>query len=180
MREHIHQARTPNEIFTERVETKDELLPDGDYYGQAFILVNTVAIPTSPDYGRREFRIELTITDGAHRGKIASHGRVVLPHYLANVPPMDCGVELKNWRGKVKNYFKQTDVILAKCGIDTSNSDKTYLVKQIANTNRLKPIVKFNVTNGISRIINLVDYQVSADLFSELECIPDGNDAPFS
>jgi len=106
MREHLHQTRTPNEISTERLEAKYEVLPDGDYTGETFVLIDAVADHSSPDYGRREFRIELAITDGPHRGKIASYGRVVLPHYLANVPPMDCEVELKNWRGKVKNYFK--------------------------------------------------------------------------
>lgn len=179
MPEHTRQTRTPNEISTERFETKCEVLPDGEYIGRALVLIDVVANQLSPDYGRREFRMELAITDGPHRGKIASYGRVVLPHYLANVPPMDCGVELKNWRGKVKNYLKQTDVILAKCGIDTSNPDKTSLVKEIANNNRLKPIVKFNVINGVPRVINVIDYTVAAVMFSGDEYIPDGNDALF-
>lgn len=179
MREQTRQTRTLNEIFTERFETKYEGIPDGDYIGHAFILVNTVADPASPDYGRREFQVGLKVTDGPQRGKITSYRRVVLPHYLANMPPMDCTDELKRWRGNVKNYFRQTDTILTKCGVDTSNSDKTYLVKQIAKTNRLKPIVKFNITNGVSRIIKLIDYLVAANIFSEDEPIPDGNDASF-
>ena len=171
-------SRTPNEISPELFETKYEGLPDGDYIGQAFILVSIVADPKSPNYGRREFQVEFTVIDGPDKSKIVSSSRVVLPHYLPNVPSTDYPNELKKWRGDVKNYFKQTDVMLVKFGIDTSIIDKTYIVKQIAMTNRLEPIVKFSVTNGAPRIINLISYQVDADIFSGLECIPDGNDAP--
>jgi hypothetical protein len=154
------------------------VLPNDDYIGQAFILVDKVARQTSLNYGRGEFRIELTVIDGPYRGKIASFNRIFLPHYLANIPPMDYAHELKEWRGNVKNYFRQTDAILKKCGIDTSHCYKTYLVEEIANNNRLKPIVKFNVMNGVMRIVSLIDYSVAADMFSEDERIPDGNDAP--
>ncbi|HEV7642808.1 MAG TPA: hypothetical protein VGO50_02595 [Pyrinomonadaceae bacterium] len=158
---------------------KYQILPDGDYTGQAFILTDIVGSQTSLDYGRREFIIELTVTDGPHRGEITSKHRITLPHYLANIPPRECASELKEWKGKVKNYFKQTNEILAKCGVNTTNSDKAYLIKKIANNNRLKPIVKFKVTNGVPKIINTMDYAFAVDIFSGDERIPDGNDAPF-
>lgn len=175
----MHKIVKPNRLFTDLVENNHQILPDGEYMGQALILVDAVTDATSPNYGRREFRIELTVTEGRHKGKTVPSSRVILPYNLANMPPTGFLNELKKWRGTVKNYLRQTDAILAKCGVDTSCSDKTYLVKEIAKTNRLKPIVKFNITNGIPRIVSLIGYSVTADTFSEDEPNPGGNDAPF-
>jgi hypothetical protein len=178
MRETAHTTTTSKEMYTKQFETENEILPDGDYTAQAFILVDTVGSQMSLDYGRREFRIELTVTHGPHRGEITSISRIILPHYLANIPPMNCTSELKEWKGSTKNYLKQTDAILAKCGIDTLNSDKAYLIKNIANNNALRPIVKFKVSNGVPQIINVIGYAVAVDIFSDDGNIPDGNDVP--
>lgn len=170
----------PRRLVTERVENGNQILPNNNYTGRAFILVDLVSDPLSPDYGRREFRIELTVTEGRHKGKTVHSSRAVLPYYLANMPPTGSVSELKKWKGAVKNYFRQTDAVLAKCGVDISNSDKTQLVTEIAKTNKLKPIVKFNVANGIARVVNLINFSVTPNAFAENEPIPDGNDAPFN
>lgn len=179
MRDELKTTRKKSETFTEPLFTNSENLRDGTYTGEVHILVEVVANPTSPNYGRREFRIHLTVTTGRHSGKTVLNSRVVLPHYLANMPPMGDQNKLKKWKGNIKNYLKQTDTILAKCGVDTSCSDKASLAEDIAKANRLKPIVKFKIRNGIPRIVSLIDYIVTLDTCSEDEPIPDGSDAPF-
>ena len=177
----MRNERAKEEAVKPATGKKFENLPDGDYVGRVFIQPDKVSGATSPNYGRSKYVLKLTVTtEGPFKGKMAYNHRVILPHYLATQPPAGAKEELEKWKGDVKNYFRMTDTILAKCGVDVSGDDRTLFAKRIAENNRRNPIVQFTMKGGQPYVNHLVNGQPDGDdfLFSDEEP-PDGNDVQF-
>ena len=77
-------------------------MPAGLYQGRVYIAVNTVSNPESPNYGRKKYEIQITVTEGEHKGKMAYNHRVILPGYLGNKPPETDAKDLAAWQQRVK------------------------------------------------------------------------------
>lgn len=155
-----------------------KILPDGSYLGRVFIYPEKADNPDSLNYGRTMYVFELSIVDENFNDKIVRLPRVLLPHYLANKPPESDAQAIKTWRTSAKNYLRETDRLLEKCGVDVLETDPTLFVKKIANNNLSKPIVIFESVNGNIKIRQLVKRENEKALFAELQPLPDGNDAP--
>jgi hypothetical protein len=153
-------------------------LPNGDYTGRVFIQPDTVGDEKSLDYGRTKFVIELMPTDEKFKDEIVSLNRVLLPHYLANKPMPTDKEAFSKWQAASKIYLEQTNKLLEKCGVDTSEIDGTRFVQQIAQNNISKPIVSFTMKDGVPTIHSVISRQAPEALNAELESLPDGNDAP--
>lgn len=154
-------------------------LPDGDYTGSIYILANTVSDDKSLDYGRTKFVIELMPTEDKFRDEIVSLNRVLLPYYLANKPAPTNEKALNKWQAASKIYLEQTNQLLEKCGVNTSEMDGTRFVQQIAQNNLSRPIVSFTIKDGVPTIHNVISREAPEALNAEFQSLPDGNDAPF-
>lgn len=154
-------------------------LPNGDYTGRVYIQVDTVGDNKSLDCGRKQFVIELMPTGDEFKDETVSLNRVMLPHYLANDPPKGIIDGLDKQRAVTKIYLEQTNKLLEKCGVDTSETDATRFVQQIAQNNISRPIVSFTMKDGVPTIHNVISREKAEVLNAELESLPDGNDAPF-
>ena len=105
--------------------------------------------------------------------------RVMLPHWLANEPAPNDQEALDEWRGEIKIYLRQTNELLERCGVDTSEIDGTQFVQQIAQNNISRPIVSFTMKEGVPTIHNIISRENPEVSRADLESLPDGNDAPF-
>ncbi len=161
---------------TQNKETKFQILPDGNYKGRVYIVTNTIANDKSPNYGRKKYEIQLTVTEGAEKGKMAYNHRIIMPYNFANKPADQNGKELQKWQTEVKAYLKKTDEILASCGVNTSDTDMDRFTLKIGENNRRNTTVSFTMKNGNVYINNVVkkDPEAANDLFS----LPNGDDAP--
>lgn len=160
---------------------KFETLPDGEYVGRVYILTDTVANEKSPNYGRRKYNIQLTVTEGDSKGKMAYHHRILLPHYLANKPSEDAP-NFKEWRTEAIKYMRQTDDILRNCGVETGDDDMDRFTRRIAENNRRQPLVAFTMRNGVPYIESwesLPSNATSDELF-RTQTLPDGEDLPLN
>lgn len=155
-----------------------EPLPDGKYNGRVFIEVQSVSKPESPNFGRTKYVIELTVTEGELRGRMAYHNRVLFPASLGNKPPESEKDALHRWEVNARNYIKKTDEILANCGVDVSEINVEDFVRKLAENNRRRPLVNFSVRNGNTYINRLIKREVAATGDELFENLPDGNDAP--
>lgn len=86
---------------------------------------------------------------------------------------------LGKWHGASKTYLEQTNKLLEKCGVDTSEIDGTRFVQKIAQNNLSRPIVSFTIKDGVPTIHNVISRETPEALNAELESLPDVNDAPF-
>lgn len=178
----MREEKAPKTQETPKDAGKFEVLPDGNYVGRVFIQANTISNENSPNYGRKKYEIQLTVTEGNLKGKMAYHHRVIMPHYLANKPADSETVELERWRKDVKEYMKKTDEILENCGVDTSDTDMERFTAKIAENNRRSPFVNFTMKNGNPYINHLVKKEQSANagaLFAD-QGLPNGDDAPLN
>ena len=179
------------ELFTEvRAEYAGEELekpkknwkpvPDGEYTGRVHILANTVADEKSTNFGLKKWEIQILIAEGEEAGNTAYVNRVHLPSYL-NVRPTDEG-EVPAWRSKAKNYIRQTDRILAKCGVDISDTDPDMIVKRITENNRRKRFVNIVVKNGNTYVNDFIENNVedgeNSLLGEQYNNLPSGDDMP--
>ncbi len=154
-------------------------LPNGDYTGRVYISPDTVGDDKSLDYGRKQFVIELMPTEDKFKDEIAFLNRVLLPYYLANKPAPTDIEALNKWQAASKIYLEQTNKLLEKCGVDTSEIDGTRFVQQIAQNNLSRPIISFTMKDGLPTIHNVINREAPEALNVEPESLPDGNDAPF-
>jgi hypothetical protein len=154
-------------------------LSNGDYTGRVYIKPKTVGEETSLDYGRIKFVIELMPTEDKFKDTIVYLNRVLLPHYLANKPLQTDKEAFNKWQAASKIYLEQTNQLLKKCGVDTSETDGTRLVQQIVQNNISRPIVSFTMKDGVPTIHSVIGREKPEALNAELESLPDGNDAPF-
>ncbi len=159
-------------------EAKPNSLPDGDYTGRVYIKPNTVAGEKSLDYGRGQFVIELMPTEGKFKDEIVFLNRVLLPHYLANKPAPTDKEAFNKWQAASQIYLEQTNKLLQRCGVDTSEMEGTRLVQRIAQNNVSRAIVSFTMKNGVPTIHSVISRENPAALNAEFESLPDGNDAP--
>lgn len=163
VRESVDKNTNTNEKFKH--------LPDGRYEARVYISVKTIKTVTSPNNGRRKFEIQLAVTKGEYQGQMAYNHRVIVPHYLANIPSDKTSAEYKKWRGDIKNYFRQTDIIMSNCGVDISERDMDIFVKRIAENNRRKTIVNFTMKKKVAYINYPLDQAAdnSKALLKEIE-----------
>lgn len=153
-------------------------LPNGDYTGRVYILADTVGDDKNINYGRKQFVIELMPTGDEFKDETVSLNRLLLPHYLANDPPKSIIDGLDKQRAATKIYLEQTKQLLEKCGVDTSETDGTRFVQQIARNNRSRPIVSFTMKDGVPTIHSVISREKPEALNAELEPFPDGDDIP--
>ena len=154
-------------------------LPNGDYTRRVYILAATVGDEKSRDYGRKQFVIELMPTEDKFTDEIISLNRIMLPHYLANKPAPRDEEALNKWQGASKIYLEQTNKLIEKCGVNTSEIDGTRFVQQIAQNNLSRPIVSFTMKDGVPTVHRVISREAPEALNAEFESLPDGNDAPF-
>lgn len=153
-------------------------LPNGDYAGRVYILADTVGDEKSLDYGRKKFVIELMPTEDKFKDETVSLNRVLLPHYLANKPMHTNKEAFSKWQAASKIYREQTNKLLERYGVNTSEIDGTRFVQQIAQNNISRPIVSFTMKDGTPTIHNVISREKPEALNAEPESLPDGNDAP--
>lgn len=154
-------------------------LPNGDYTGRVYVRPDTVGDEKSLDYGRTKFVIELMPTEDKFKDEIVSLNRVLLPYYLANKPAPTDKEALNKWQAASQVYLEQTNKLLEKCGVDTSEIDGTRFVQRIAQNNRSRSIVSFTMKDGVPTIHNIIGREAPEALNADLESLPDENDAPF-
>lgn len=63
----------------EEAQASFQPLPSGVYQGRVYIVVKTVNNQDSPNYGRKKYEIQLTVTEGDQKGGMAYNHRVILP-----------------------------------------------------------------------------------------------------
>jgi hypothetical protein len=154
-------------------------LPNGDYTGRVYILADTVGDEKSLDYGRKQLVIELMPIGNDFKNETVSLSRVLLPYYLANKPLQTDGEAFNKWQAASKIYREQTNKLLERCGVNTSEIDGTRFVQQIAQNNLSRPIVSFTMKEGVPTIHSVISREKPEALNAEPESLPDGNDAPF-
>ncbi len=153
-------------------------LPDESYVGRVYIVADTVDDEQSLDYGHKKFVIELTVLEGKYKDEVICFDRLLLPHYLADMPVSTEREALTVWRDAAKNYLRQTNQILGKCGVDILEVDSTRLVMSIGESNVRKPIVNFTVKNGLPEINRFMKFENNDKYLSKNLRLPDGNDLP--
>ena len=167
----------------EEVQASFQPLPSGVYQGRVYIVVKTVNNQDSPNYGRKKYEIQLTVTEGDQKGKMAYNHRVILPSYLGNKPPESDANSLNAWQERVKAYMRKTDEILRNCGVDTADTDMNRFVKKIGENNLRRPTVNFTMRNSVAYINYPLNDEkrdgaeaLAGNLFEEEVALPDGND----
>ena len=158
-------------------------LPNGKYVGTVYILTKTIDSDQSPNKGRKQYEFQYTVDEGEMTGKMAYRHYVIVPHEVANQPSAAAGKDaMDKWRAAIKANFRKIDSELEKCGVDTKVQDRAQLGQKIAENNRRRTRVSFDVKDGhpyANHALKIEDRENSLlNANAADNSLPDGNDAP--
>lgn len=173
-----NQAEMEKETVSPKANHEFKTLPNGNYVGRLYIQPNTVGSEKSKNYGLKKYELQFTVTEGEHKGKMAYFHYVIIDHTLSTPPPASDVEKHKRWSAAVALAFEKADNLLKKCGVNIADFDRKLIMQRIAENNRRKPTVNFDMVDGTPHINRLIKVEDQDDSLLAGITAPDGNDAP--